>query len=56
LAIAGLEKEWIEYPVFYIDMNVESYINEESLCKALETNLKRMEAQWGKDETDTTFD
>jgi len=25
LAIAGLEKEWIEYPVFHLDMNVESY-------------------------------
>ncbi|MDR1170347.1 MAG: AAA family ATPase, partial [Prevotellaceae bacterium] len=27
LAIAELEKEWTEYPVFHIDMNVESYIN-----------------------------
>jgi hypothetical protein len=25
LAIAGLEKEWIEYPVFYIDFNVGLY-------------------------------
>ena len=24
LAIAGLEKEWIDYPVFHIDMNVEA--------------------------------
>ena len=54
LAIAGLEKEWIEYPVFYLDLNEESYIDENSFYKALDTNLKRLEAQWGKDETDTT--
>jgi hypothetical protein len=54
LAIAGLEKEWIEYPVFHIDMNVEGYIDEESLYKALETNLIKLEDVWGKDERDTT--
>jgi hypothetical protein len=54
LAIADLEKEWIEYPVFYIDLNEEGYLDENSLYKALDTNLKRLEAQWGKDETDTT--
>ena len=26
LAIASMEKEWIEHPVFHIDMNVEGYI------------------------------
>ena len=54
LAIADLEKEWIEYPVFYIDLNEEGYLDENSLYKALDTNLKRLEVLWGKDETDTT--
>jgi hypothetical protein len=54
LAVAGLEKEWTEYPVFYIDLNEEAYFDENSLYKGLDTNLKRLEAQWGKDETDTT--
>jgi len=49
LAITGLEKEWIEYPVFHIDMNVEGYLNLDSLYSALDTNLRRLEAQWGKD-------
>jgi hypothetical protein len=54
LAIAGLEKDWTEYPLFYIDLNVEGYTDVTSLEKALDTNLKRIESQWGKDETDTT--
>jgi hypothetical protein len=54
LAIAGLEKEWQEYPVFHIDLNEEGFSNLNSLYKALDTNLKRLEDQWGKDETDTT--
>ncbi|MDR1022328.1 MAG: ATP-binding protein, partial [Prevotellaceae bacterium] len=54
LAIAELEKEWIEYPVLYIDFNVESYTDLTSLHVALDTNLRNMEQQWGKDEADTT--
>jgi hypothetical protein len=54
LAIAGLEKEWLEYPMFHIDMNEESFTDLHSLHAALDTNLKRLEHQWGKDETDTT--
>jgi len=52
LAIAELEKEWIEYPVFHIDMNVEGYLNIDSLYWALDTNLKVIEAVWGKDESE----
>jgi len=50
LVIAGLEKEWIEYPVFHLDMNVESYLNLGSLYSALNANLKVLEAKWGKDD------
>ncbi|MDR3245121.1 MAG: AAA family ATPase, partial [Prevotellaceae bacterium] len=54
LAIAELEKDWIEYPVFHIDMNVESYINLSSVYSALESNLSRLEAKWGKVSTEET--
>ena len=54
LAIADLEKEWLEYPVFHIDMNVENYKNLDSLYSALNTNLKVLEEQWGKDDNDQT--
>jgi hypothetical protein len=40
LAIAELEKEWIEHPVFHLDMNVEGYLNLDSLYSALNTNLR----------------
>ena len=49
LAIARMEKEWIEYPVFHIDMNVEAYLNLGSLYSALNSNLNELEAKWGKD-------
>ena len=54
LAIAGLEKEWIEYPVFHLDMNMESYLNLGSLYAALNTNLNELEAKWGKDNNEET--
>jgi len=47
LAIADLEKEWVEYPVFHIDMNVEGYLNLGSLYSALNANLKVLEKKWG---------
>ena len=52
LAIAGLEKEWIEYPVFHLDMNVESYLNLGSLYSALNANLKVLEKKWGKEDNE----
>jgi hypothetical protein len=54
LAIAELEKDWIEYPVLYIDLNVGNYVDPTSLHAALDTNLKSLELQWGKDEIEKT--
>ena len=54
LAIGKLEKEWIEYPVFYIDFNVESYLNSASLYSALNTNLCLLEEKWRKNEEEET--
>ena len=54
LAIAGLEKQWVEHPVFHIDMNVEAYLNLGSLYSALNSNLNELETKWGKDAGEET--
>ena len=50
LAIAGLEKEWTEYPVFYIDFNLGMYTDGKSLYQTLDYYLRRFEEKWGKTE------
>ena len=52
LAIYDLEKEWIEYPVFHLDMNVESYMNLNSLYSALNANMRLLETKWGRVDND----
>jgi hypothetical protein len=54
LAIAGLEKDWTEYPVFHIDLNVENYTGLEALEKGLDTNLRYLEKDWGRDPADSS--
>ena len=48
LAIAGLEKKWIEYPVFYFDFNIGIYTDVKSLYQTLNYNLQIIEEKWGK--------
>jgi len=52
LAIAELEKEWIQYPVFHLDMNLGSYLNLDSLYSVLNANLNKLEEKWGKVENE----
>jgi len=47
LAIANLEKEWIEYPVIYIDFNLGSADNLQTVQNLLSSILDRYEHQWG---------
>ena len=54
LEIVRWEKEWITYPVFHLDMNVESFTSLEMLHVALDTNLRELEWEWGGDERETT--
>ena len=54
LKIAELEKDWIEYPVIYIDFNVDSYLNIDFFNQALETNLSIYEKKWRRVENETT--
>jgi hypothetical protein len=49
LAIEGLEKEWTEYPVLHMDLNVTNYSDLASLEAGLDTNLRRLERVWGLD-------
>jgi hypothetical protein len=53
LAIEKLEQDWVEYPVFHIDLNVGDYSSVEGLDVALDANLRVLEYQWGKDPLDT---
>jgi hypothetical protein len=54
LAIAGLENDWIEYPVFHIDLNVENYTSLAALDSGLDANLRPLEELWGRDPEETT--
>ncbi|MDR3252775.1 MAG: AAA family ATPase, partial [Tannerella sp.] len=54
LAIEKLETEWAQHPVFYIDMNKESYTDFQSLLSGLDTNLRSLEKTWGRDADEKT--
>jgi len=52
LKIAELEKDWTEYPVFYMDFNVGLLINAKNVAERLNVKLKDLEQLWGQ-KTDT---
>jgi hypothetical protein len=52
LAIAGLEQDWVEHPVFHIDLNVANFNIPAALDSALDVNLRFIENQWGRDKAD----
>ena len=47
LAISKLEKEWKQYPVLHLDLNVKKYENKESLIAVLARHLELWEADYG---------
>jgi hypothetical protein len=49
LAIATLEKDWIEYPVFHIDLNAGNYKDVRGLRNSLDGILFELENTWGKE-------
>jgi hypothetical protein len=53
LALADLEKDWAEHPVFHIDLNVGKYDSPAALESTLDANLRFIENQWGRDTEDT---
>ena len=54
LAIADLEKEWKQYPVLYLDLNVDKFNTAEALEAYLDDVLTKWEQQYGSFETETT--
>ncbi|MDR1814642.1 MAG: ATP-binding protein [Tannerella sp.] len=56
LYIANVEKEWMEYPVFHIEFVGENYsAGIDRLRSALDSNLRSLEEEWGRDEQDDSF-
>jgi hypothetical protein len=54
LAIAELEKDWIEYPVFHLDMSVGKVTDMKYFMSVLDSNLKDLEQRWGENPNDDT--
>ena len=54
LAIADLEKEWMEYPILHLDLNAEKYSDAGALESILRRFLNLWEDRWGKDDREIT--
>ena len=54
LAIAGLEKDWFQYPIFHIDFNGDNFAKEGVLEAAIEGYLGNWEEIYGKNSNYTT--
>ena len=54
LAIAGLEKDWFQYPVFHIDFNGDNFAKEGVLEAVIEGYLGNWEDMYGKNPNYTT--
>lgn len=54
LAIAELEKDWAEYPVFRIDFNGGDYTQPGELENTIEDYLQSWEREYGKDDSEQT--
>jgi len=52
LKLAELEKDWIKYPVIYLDFNVGLFINAENVSKRIDVKLRQLERLW-EENTDT---
>ena len=48
LKIAGLEQDWIKYPVFYFDFNQNKYESSFDLAAVLDVHLSKWEEIYGK--------
>ena len=55
LAIENLEKDWITYPIFHIDLNTEKYDTLESLESILNFTLAKWEELYGSSPSETTL-
>ena len=56
LAIAQLEKEWKQYPVLHLDLNVKNYQTPDSLVAVLTRHLELWEAEYGVEHRDESVE
>ena len=47
LAVHGLEKEWLEYPILHLDLNTRKYDTPEALEQELSKHLEQWEKEYG---------
>ncbi|MDY3268014.1 MAG: AAA family ATPase, partial [Phocaeicola sp.] len=52
LKISELETEWVEYPVFHLDLNTKKYEDKSSLLAILNMHLEIWEAVYGDEKKD----
>lgn len=55
LAMEKLEKDWIEYPILHLDLNIEKYDTPESLDNILEKSLAKWEELYGANKSERSF-
>lgn len=55
LAVADLEKDWVEYPVLHLDLNTEKYDSIEVLNNKLSGSLKLWEDQYGRNKSEKSI-
>ena len=55
LAMENLEKDWIKYPIFHLDLNAEKYTTPEALDQVLESALRKWEILYGARDYEKTF-
>ena len=54
LAVEKLEKDWIQYPIFHLDLNIGKYDAPDSLDKILNDHLELWESQYGTRPSEVT--
>lgn len=55
LAIAGLEKDWVQYPILHIDLNISKYDSAQDLDDILNDYLTNWEALYGAASSETSL-
>ena len=55
LYVAGVEKEWLTYPILHLDLNAEEYDAREKLESKLHTFLCKAEALYGSNDAEQTL-
>lgn len=55
LAIEKMEKEWINYPVFRIDLSAEDMTRHDGLMALLHADISEWEGIYGRNENETTL-